>query len=214
MDLQTQKTGNSMTDFRDNAFEYSAEPNTIGTLTLASAKANQGWALEKIERTYQTRVLQWCRAKGLNHADCEDASQTVFLGLLTGIQRFARNEKNQSLGAWLRCVAERKSSDIRRKYARMKTEYWSNLELAPQAHTEDHSLTSLPKASAWSQRVMDAMEIVKNECEPHTWRAFEEVVINGRQAGDVAAQLGVDRNVVYLAKSRLLRRLRELLASD
>jgi RNA polymerase sigma-70 factor (ECF subfamily) len=201
-----------MTDFRDKANEYGLEANTVGTLTLDGARAKQGWALEKIHRTYQPRVIQWCRETGLSATDSEDASQTVFLRLLTGIQRFTRKGRNQSLGAWLRCIAERKSIDIHRNRVRMRTEYWSNPELAQQTRIESDPISSSPKAPPWPQRVEEAIEIVKSECEPQTWQAFEEVVINGRQPNDVAAQLGVARNVVYLAKSRILRRLRELLA--
>jgi len=200
-----------MTDFRDRPNEYGLEANTVGTLTLDGVRAKQGWALEKIHRTYQTRVMQWCREKGLNSADSEDASQTVFLRLLTGIQRFTRKGRSQSLGAWLRCVAERKSIDVHRNRTRMKLEYWPNPELARQTQIEQDPASSSPQAFAWPQRVEEALEIVKNECEPQTWQAFEEVVMKGRQPNDVAAELGVARNVIYLAKSRILRRLREQL---
>lgn len=205
----TQKVTNFMTDVRDISNEYGLDANTVGTLTLDGAKAKQGWALEKIHRTYQTRVMQWCREKGLNSADSEDASQTVFLRLLTGIQRFTRKGRNQSLGAWLRCVAERKSIDIHRNRSRKKLEYWPNLALAQQTQIEQDPSYSWPTVFAWPQRVEEAIELVKGECEPQTWQAFEEVVMKGRQANDVAVQLGVSRNVVYLAKSRILRRLRE-----
>jgi len=203
-----------MTDSRDISYAYGTDPNTVGTMTLDGAKANQAWAIDKIHQTYQSRVIAWCRHKGLNTADCEDASQTVFIKLIKGIHRFARTNKNQSLGAWLRSVAYRTTSDIHRDRVRKKIEYWANLELAPLTPRDHETSKTSSRSFEWSCRMNEAMEQVKRECESHNWKAFVEVVINGRKPNDVAADLGVDRNVVYLAKSRILRRFRELLATE
>jgi RNA polymerase sigma-70 factor (ECF subfamily) len=50
------------------------------------------------------------------------------------------------------------------------------------------------------------------EFQPVTWKACWEFVVCDRKADDVASELGVSVNAVYLAKSRVLRRLREELA--
>jgi RNA polymerase sigma-70 factor (ECF subfamily) len=42
-----------------------------------------------------------------------------------------------------------------------------------------------------------------------TWQACWEFVVRDRPAAAVAAELGITVNAVYLAKSRVLRRLRE-----
>ena len=47
---------------------------------------------------------------------------------------------------------------------------------------------------------------------PETWQAFWEVTVNGRPAAEVAASLGTTVNAVYLARGRVLRRLRTELA--
>ncbi len=44
--------------------------------------------------------------------------------------------------------------------------------------------------------------------EPSTWQACWEFVVNDRPAQDVAAELGVSVNAIYVAKSRVLRHLR------
>ena len=44
--------------------------------------------------------------------------------------------------------------------------------------------------------------------KPATWRACWEFVVSDRPAKEVAAELGLTVNAVYLAKSRVLRRLR------
>lgn len=54
-----------------------------------------------------------------------------------------------------------------------------------------------------------AVDLLRDEFEERTWRAFWCVAVDGRLPADVAEELGVSLNAVYLAKSRVLRRLRE-----
>jgi RNA polymerase sigma-70 factor (ECF subfamily) len=51
------------------------------------------------------------------------------------------------------------------------------------------------------------------ECEfGVAWQAFRRHVLEGRPAAEVAAELGQSLNSVALAKSRVLKRLRQELA--
>ena len=50
------------------------------------------------------------------------------------------------------------------------------------------------------------------EFRPTTWKACWEHVVAGRAAAEVAAQLGITVNAVYLAKSHVLARLRQEMA--
>ena len=45
---------------------------------------------------------------------------------------------------------------------------------------------------------------------PATWKAFEQTALRGRPAKAVAAELGVGVAAVYLARSRVLARLRDI----
>lgn len=53
------------------------------------------------------------------------------------------------------------------------------------------------------------MEVMQQEFQPTTWKACWEHVVGGRPAIDVARELNITPNAVYLAKSRVLRRLRQ-----
>ena len=50
---------------------------------------------------------------------------------------------------------------------------------------------------------------MQKEFQPATWKACWEFVVKDRPAAAVAAELGITINAVYLAKGRVLRRLRE-----
>src|SRR5262249_51842481 len=53
---------------------------------------------------------------------------------------------------------------------------------------------------------------IQSEFKPNTWQAFWLLVIEERTPAEVAATLGLSVNAVFIAKSRVLRRLREEMA--
>ncbi len=55
----------------------------------------------------------------------------------------------------------------------------------------------------WETHVLnEAMELLRQRMEPLTLQIFELYAIQGRDAGEVAKMLGVNINMVYIAKSR------------
>ena len=57
--------------------------------------------------------------------------------------------------------------------------------------------------------VSRALKIMKTDFQPTTWQACWEHVVCGRPVAEVAAELGISAKAVYLAKARVLRRLRQ-----
>ena len=54
------------------------------------------------------------------------------------------------------------------------------------------------------------LELAELEFEPSTMRAFRRVALEGASGSDAAAELGLSVAAVYAARSRVVRRLREL----
>ena len=53
---------------------------------------------------------------------------------------------------------------------------------------------------------------MQSEFEPRTYQAFREVVLEGKPPGEVARSMGMKSvGAVYTARSRVTKRLRELL---
>ncbi|MGH7139238.1 MAG: hypothetical protein ACREHD_26125, partial [Pirellulales bacterium] len=57
-----------------------------------------------------------------------------------------------------------------------------------------------------------ALSAMQEHFEPKSWRACWETVVNGRSAADVGLELGMSEGAIYVAKCRVLRRLRQELA--
>jgi len=53
------------------------------------------------------------------------------------------------------------------------------------------------------------LELIKPEFKSTTWQAFERLTIDGVTPADVAKELGISRNAVFIAKSRVMRRFRQ-----
>jgi RNA polymerase sigma-70 factor (ECF subfamily) len=54
------------------------------------------------------------------------------------------------------------------------------------------------------------LEAIELEFEPATVRAFRRVALEGATGAEVAGELGMSLGAIYAARSRVLRRLREL----
>ena len=54
-----------------------------------------------------------------------------------------------------------------------------------------------------------ALELMKNEFQESTWKACWLHIVDGLPAEAISEQLNITRNAVYLAKARVLKRLRE-----
>lgn len=56
-----------------------------------------------------------------------------------------------------------------------------------------------------------AFDLIRNDVKPNTWEAFYRVVVEGQETAVVARDLGMQPGTVRVARSRVLKRLREQL---
>ncbi len=77
---------------------------------------------------------------------------------------------------------------------------------------EPNPLALFEEAEYRRYLVRRALEIIQVEFQPSTWRACWECVVEGQPAAKVADKLGLSVDAVYIAKSRVIKRLRQELA--
>src|SRR5262249_46655087 len=98
-------------------------------------------------------------------------------------------------------------------------DHWRRAARQPQAAggSEVHvQLKDLPAAAPSGrdgaetcEEYQRGVQLIRGEFEERTWEAFWRMAVDGRTAGGGAAELGMTPGAVYVAKSRVLRRLRE-----
>jgi RNA polymerase sigma-70 factor (ECF subfamily) len=184
---------------------------------LEGVKAFDPEAWRRLAYLYGPLVYGWCRRQGLQASDCEDVVQEVFLTVVVRVADFQRQRTGGTFRGWLWAITRHKLGDwIRRAKAREKplgdrAQPSTALE-TPSAEAEEPAGPSAPgKVGSLYRR---ALELIRPEFEDQSWETFCRVVLQGQKAADVAADLGLTRNAVYIAKSRILNRLREVLGED
>ena len=56
----------------------------------------------------------------------------------------------------------------------------------------------------------ELLRLIQSDFAPNTWQAFRRVVLESAKPDVVAAELGITVNAVFIAKSRILNRLRQV----
>lgn len=177
---------------------------TTSTSLLARLRTgDETHAWDRFVRLYTPVLFYWARRQGVPTADTADLVQDVFAVLVDKLPTFQYNPQHR-FGAWLRTIAVNKCRDyFRRKQSRpITTRERVDREVA------DH-VEAFSEAEYHRQLALQALEIMRDEFQPSTWKACWETVVGGRKASEVAHELGLSVNAVYLAKSRVLRRLRD-----
>jgi RNA polymerase sigma-70 factor (ECF subfamily) len=168
---------------------------------LQSGNETQSW--DRFVRLYTPLIYGWARHKGIGREEAADVVQEVFAVLVRKLPTFEYNPAG-GFGQWLRTITVNKCRDLLRRRAARPAQ--TNLDPAP---PDADGVAAFTEAEYHQRLARLALEIMRDEFEPNTWKACWEHVVSGRPAAEIAADLGMTPGAVYVAKSRVLRRLRE-----
>lgn len=195
----------------DQATPATTHPSLL--LRLRDPRDAAAWQL--FVDTYAPLVYRYCRRLGLQDADAADVGQEVLVQVAGSIARFDYQPDRGRFRNWLGVV-------VRHRVARFK-----DRQRHPGRPADDAgpalSEAEAPEAdSEWTAEfnahvLQVALDRVRPNFDAHNWRAFEAVWLENRPVEEVARETGLRASAVYVAKSRILTRLREevlLLAED
>ena len=161
---------------------------------------------------YAPLVFGFARRHGLQDADAADLTQDVLQAVSGGIRRLDYDPRKGSFRGWLFTVARNK---LRNFFAAQQrpgrgtgdTDAQQRLEELP-AREEDHT--------AWWEQEYErrvfawAAERARGAFRDSTWQAFWLTAVEGRTGPQVANTLGMTIAAVYLAKGRVMERLKQI----
>jgi RNA polymerase sigma-70 factor, ECF subfamily len=161
---------------------------------------------------YTPLVYHWSARRGVRGADAEDVAQEVFQAAAAGLARFRREREGDSFRGWLRGITRNVLLQHFRRADRQPrasggTDALARLQDVAEAEPPDADEDDSPSELEALRR--RALDLVRGQVEERTWRAFWLTAIEGRSPNDVAPGLGVSPTAVRMAKSRVLRRLKE-----
>jgi RNA polymerase sigma-70 factor (ECF subfamily) len=162
---------------------------------------------------YAPLIRFWLSRSPLQSADHEDLTQEVLKIVVQKLPEFQRRREG-SFRAWLRVVT-----------VNCLREFWRSSKHQPVATGDSDFLQKLQEledpqselAKVWNSEhdrhvVRRLLELIGPQFEPTSLHAFRKVVLEGLKPSQVAAELGISVNAVFLAKSKILRQLRQEIA--
>ena len=153
---------------------------------------------------YTPLLYHWAKRAGLQEQDAADLVQDVLTLLLQKLPQFTYRQA-KGFRAWLRTVTLNQWRDRLKRRATMPLEGNSGLD---EAALPDN-VSEFEEDEYRRRLVSQALQLMQADFQPATWKACWEVVVQGRDAADVAAELGMSVGAVYVAKFRVLNRLRQ-----
>jgi RNA polymerase sigma-70 factor (ECF subfamily) len=156
---------------------------------------------------YTPLLFYWARRVGLQESDAADLVQEVFTLLIRKLPEFTY-DPNKGFRNWLLTVLRNKWREIERRQPS------ASVGGESPERTVGDGLAVVAEEEFQRHLVVRALELMQGEFQPTTWKACWEHAAVGRPAAEVAAELGMSVNPVYLATSRVLRRLRQELAGQ
>jgi len=172
---------------------------------LRQPEGDRAW--EQFVQIYTPLLYYWARQLGLQSHDAAELVQEVFLLLVEKLPEF-RYDPAKSFRGWLRTILANKWKNQIRVKGRLTVEKGvSPDEVAIEPSTPEF------EAEEYRQYVVNrAMELLRAEFPEMSWKICWALIVAGKSPAEVMREFQVTANTVYLAKSRVLRRLRQMLA--
>jgi RNA polymerase sigma-70 factor (ECF subfamily) len=208
--------------------ERRQEPNPVGAETtrpsllvrIRDASDQEAW--RQFVDLYAPLIYGLARKRGLQDADAADVTQDVFRAVAAKIaphpashgkrgedEGWQYDPKRGSFRGWLYTVTRNKINDFLtgKKIGRGTGDTATQMYLEEQPDTdEDESIWQLE----YQQRQFSwAAERIRNEFHESTWKAFWQVAVEGKSGEETARSLRMSVGAVYVAKTRVLARLKK-----
>jgi len=172
---------------------------------LQTTQGQDAW--QQLCTALRPAVVHFAQALGLAPQDAEDAAQETLMVFFKSLQAGSYDRSKGRLSHWLLGIARRVILNQRRRSAgqggHADTEFWSSLQ--------DDSRTEAVWEALWQKAVLQrCLDQARSEFDPKVFEAFRSYGMDEVPAQEVARRLGITVNAVYIAKSRVLARRREL----
>ena len=157
-------------------------------------------------RLYEPLLKHWAASQKFAPQYIDDLAQEVLIKLLKALPEYEKSPGG-SFRSWLFRLTVNTGHDFRRRVATRKLPDAAGLSGAE----EESPLVEMEKAEYLRELSRHGLALIRAEFSEQTMAAYTLAKIEGRAASDIAAELGISANAVYLAINRVMTRLREVL---
>jgi RNA polymerase sigma-70 factor, ECF subfamily len=157
---------------------------------------------------YSPLLFEWSRRNRVPEADTADLVQNVLVRLIKQMAQF-EPRPNGSFRGWLFTIMRNCWRDQCRAQSRQPV---IAPGISPDERAAADPIEELTEDEYRKYLTRRILRLIQADFPEPTWRAFWQHVVERQPATAVAAALGTTPNAVYLARGRVLKRLREELA--
>jgi RNA polymerase sigma-70 factor (ECF subfamily) len=177
---------------------------------LRDHRDHEAWA--QFVEVYAPLIYAYVRKRGLQDADAADLTQACLRQVALHVGTLEYQPGHGSFRGWLFTIVRNKLRDFRRRAGR-QTQGSGNAEVQQLLESQP---APAAEVDAWEREyqyslLLWAAEQVRPVLQETTWQAFWQTAVEGKPGQEVAAALGLTVAAVYVAKSRVMARLRELI---
>lgn len=174
-------------------------------------RSSDGDAWERLTSIYSPLLQRWLTRYDVQESDADDLVQEVLLAVSKDVATFDHNGRDGAFRAWLKTILINRVRNFwrtrgRRPQARGDSDAERQLNALEDPASDLSALWNRQHDRHISQQLLRDAE---RHFAPQTWQAFCRVALDGEKADAVAEELGISLNAVFIAKSRVLNRLRQ-----
>jgi len=187
-------------------------PLTRATLLARIRDGDDTDSWREFLRLYGPVVYGFARNRGLQDADAADMMQEVLRSVARNAGKLEYDPKRGTFRGWLYTVTRNKIYNFLTA-GKNKTKAVGdsgNLERLESIADRNGDDSEAQWEIEYQRRLSSqAMDRVKHEFQPNTWKAFWGTAVDDRSADEVGKELKMSVGAVYVAKSRVISRLRD-----
>ena len=190
--------------------EMTRSSETSPSLLIRIRDSEDVTAWNRFVDIYAPLIHDYGRRRGLQDADAADLAQEVLQAVAKSADRFDYDTRKGSFRGWLFTITRNKLINLVERLRRQRLG-------SGDCSVAIDQLATIPDNDAlWEQQhqwwlVHWAADQVKDEFESKTWRAFMMTSIDQVSPAEVGSRLEMSVGSVYIAKSRLLARLKQVI---
>lgn len=158
---------------------------------------------------YMPLIYAYSLKAGLQDADAADIAQEAMCDVIRSIQRFEYDSSKGSFRGWLFAITRNRLLKSLAKSGRPAVVGTGDTTVLRQLEQHSDDLAEKDWEQELQLRLFHwAAERVKHEFTPKTWELFWETTVSGASIESTAARLHMSLGAAYIARSRVLARIR------
>lgn len=186
--------------------------STHATLLARLADGQDAVAWHEFCTRYGDLIRTFARQRGMQPSDCDDIVQDVLTSLTSAMRGFEYDPGKGKFRSYLKTVT------LHAIFARLRQNKGEvaleEVKTAADAAAADRDVDSQWDAQWRHYHLQQAMHTIRAEFNEADFAAFDQYAVSGRSAQQTAESLNMSVDQVYQAKSRILRRLSEVIAAQ